>query len=110
MNQSLAGKVAIVTGASRNMGRAFAEAVAAEGASVVVHYRNSEMKAEAKTLANSIQKQGNQAMLMQADLTHVDEIEKLFDATIQRFGRLDILINTAGMVIKKPFQEITEED
>jgi NAD(P)-dependent dehydrogenase (short-subunit alcohol dehydrogenase family) len=81
MNQSLAGKVAVVTGASRNMGRAFSEALAAEGASIVIHYRNPEMKTEAEDLAATVQKLGSEAFISPADLTDISEIEKLFEVT-----------------------------
>jgi NAD(P)-dependent dehydrogenase (short-subunit alcohol dehydrogenase family) len=110
MTKSLNGKVAIVTGASRNLGRAFSEMLATEGASVVVHYNDPNKKSEADDTAAKIQENGSKAIVEQADLTKTSEIKKLFDQTMKEFGRLDILINTAGAVLKKPFVDITEEE
>ncbi|HEX7341890.1 MAG TPA: SDR family oxidoreductase [Rhodanobacteraceae bacterium] len=106
------GKVAIVTGASRNLGRATAEMLAAEGTSVVVHYHDSARKAEADQVAHDIREQGGEgnAVVEQADLTKVQEVEGLFERTVERFGRLDILVNTSGMVIKKPLVEYSESE
>jgi NAD(P)-dependent dehydrogenase (short-subunit alcohol dehydrogenase family) len=108
MAKMLEGKVAIVTGASRNQGRAFAEMMAEEGASVIIHYHNNTQEAEA--VAKSIRNNGGRAGIERADLTRVAEIEQLFKNTMERCGRLDILINNAGMVIKKPLVEFTEEE
>jgi NAD(P)-dependent dehydrogenase (short-subunit alcohol dehydrogenase family) len=111
MTKSLDGKVAIVTGASRNLGRAFSEMLGTEGASVVVHYNNPNKKSEADDTAVKVRdKGGAKAIVEQADLTKAVEIKKLFDNTMKEFNQLDILINTAGMVIKKPFVEISEEE
>jgi NAD(P)-dependent dehydrogenase (short-subunit alcohol dehydrogenase family) len=110
MTKSLDGKVAIVTGASRNLGRAFSDMLAAEGASVVIHYNDPNKKAEADDTAEIVRKSGAKAIVEQADLTKTSEIKKLFDQTMTEFSRLDILINTAGAVLKKPFVEITEEE
>src|SRR5919201_4190615 len=106
MAKSLDGKVAIVTGASRNLGRAFSGMLATEGASVVVHYNNPNKKSEADDTAAKIQENGSKAIVEQADLTKTSEIKKLLDQTMKEFGRLDILINTAGAVLKKPFVDI----
>lgn len=108
--QPLAGKVAIITGASRNQGQAYAETLAADGASVVVHYHNPARQAEAEAVAARIHEAGGTALVVQADLTQVKEVEKLFNATMQRFDHLDILINNSGMVIKKPVEQISEEE
>jgi NAD(P)-dependent dehydrogenase (short-subunit alcohol dehydrogenase family) len=103
MTKSLDGKVAIVTGASRNLGRAFAEMLATDGASVVIHYNNPAKKSEADDTASKVRETGAKAIVEQADLTKTAEIKMLFDRTMKEFNQLDILINTAGMVIKKPF-------
>src|ERR687888_1035847 len=110
MTKSLDGKVAIVTGASRNLGRAFSEMLGTEGASVVVHYNDPNKKSEADDTAAKIQENGSKAIVEQADLTKTAEIRKLFDRTMKEFNQLDIMINTAGAVLKKPFVEITEEE
>src|SRR5919197_5639159 len=110
MTRSLSGKVAIVTGASRNLVRAFAEMLGKEGASVVVHYNDPNKKSEADDTAAMVRKSGAKAIVEQADLTKTSEIKKLFDQTMKEFNQLDILINTAGAVLKKPFVYITEEE
>lgn len=109
-HKNLSGKVAIVTGASRNLGRAFSEMLGSEGACVAVHYHSSKARAEAEKTAEDVRAAGGKAILIQADLTNVSEIESLFEETEKAFGRIDILINNAGMIIKKPVIEITEDD
>jgi NAD(P)-dependent dehydrogenase (short-subunit alcohol dehydrogenase family) len=110
MTKSLVERVAIVTGASRNLGRAFSEMLANEGASVVVHYNNPNKKSEADDTATKVREAGSKALVEQADLTKTEEIRRLFDLTIKEFNQLDIMINTAGAVLKKPFVDITEEE
>jgi NAD(P)-dependent dehydrogenase (short-subunit alcohol dehydrogenase family) len=109
-NQMLKGKVAIVTGASRNLGRAISETLGAEGATVAIHYHSAKAKEEAEAAAMTVKAAGGAACVIQADLGSVKEVERLFAEVIERFGRLDILINNAGMIIKKPFKDITEEE
>jgi NAD(P)-dependent dehydrogenase (short-subunit alcohol dehydrogenase family) len=110
MTKSLDGKVAIVTGASRNLGRAFTEMLATDRASIVVHYNNPNKKSEADDTAAKVRESGAKAIVEQADLTKTAEIKRLFDRTMKEFNQLDILINTAGMVLKKPLVDITEEE
>ncbi|BAZ48585.1 short-chain dehydrogenase/reductase SDR [Nostoc sp. NIES-4103] len=105
---SLAGKVAIVTGASRGIGRAIAERLARDGASVVVNYANSSAKA--KEVIAGIEAQGGQALAIQADISKVDDIRHLFKATVDHFGHLDILVNNAGIALYKPLVQLTEEE
>ena len=109
-DQILRGKVAVVIGASRNLGRAIAEMLGAEGARVAVHYNSDSARAGADETATSIKDSGGKATIFQADLTRVTEVERLFDAVTKRFGHLDIMVNTAGMVLKKPLAEITEQE
>src|SRR5919198_5727119 len=109
-SKPLSEKVAVVTGGSRNLGRAFSEMLGTEGASVVVHYNDPNKKSEADDTAAMVRKSGAKAIVEQADLTKTSEIKKLFDQTMKEFNQLDILINTAGAVLKKPFVEITEEE
>lgn len=104
----LAGKVAIVTGASRGIGRAIAERLGRSGASVIVNYAGNADKAQ--EVVSQIKSDGGQAIAVQADVSQVDEVRHLFDETFAHFGRLDILINNAGISIIKPIAEITEED
>ncbi len=109
-SNTLAGKVALVTGAARNMGRGFAAALAAAGADVVVHYHRDSSAADAEETARLIRAQGRRALLVQGDLSQRATVETLFAGVLQTFGRLDIVINNAGLVIKKSFAEYTEED
>ncbi|ALS99572.1 SDR family oxidoreductase [Lacimicrobium alkaliphilum] len=104
------GKVAIVTGAARNMGRAFAQALAQQGADLVIHYHSDSSAVDAEQTARLVKESGGRALLIKGDLSRADEVNKLFEQTLQAFGRVDIVINNAGRVIKKPFVDYTEED
>jgi 3-oxoacyl-[acyl-carrier protein] reductase len=104
----LEGKVAIVTGASRGIGRATAERLARDGASVVVNYAKSA--AEALDVVEGITARGGTARAIAADVARPDEVARLFHETVVAFAGLDILIANAGHAIFKPFVEITEEE
>ncbi|MGH7206499.1 MAG: SDR family NAD(P)-dependent oxidoreductase, partial [Nitrospiraceae bacterium] len=104
----LTGKVAIVTGASNGIGRAIAERLAQEGATVVVNYGKSADKA--KAVVAGIESKGGKAVAIQADMSRVADARRLVRETVLRFGRLDILVNNAGMVIFKPLLETTEQE
>ncbi|MGI8503938.1 MAG: SDR family oxidoreductase [Hassallia sp.] len=105
---SLTGKVAIVTGASRGIGRAIALKLASNGASVVVNYAANADKAQ--EVVTEIEKLQVQAISVQADVSKVADIQNLFDQTIERFGKVDILVNNAGITFYKLTTEVTEED
>ncbi len=105
---SLAGKVAIVTGASRGIGRAIALKLASNGASIIVNYAGNANKAQ--ETVTEIEKLGVKAYPIQADVGKVAEIQRLFDQSIEHFGKVDILVNNAGITIYKPIAEVTEED
>lgn len=106
--KKLAGKVALVTGASRGIGRTIAEALALQGAKVVINYAsNANQAAEA---VNSITEKGGEAWAIQADISQVAEIERLFETVMEKYRQIDILINNAGIMITKPITNITEED
>jgi len=105
---SLKGKIAIVTGASSGIGRAVAERLGREGASVVVNYGKSADKA--KEVVANIEAKGGEAVAIQADMSRIEEVRRLFEDTIRQFGRLDILINNAGIFISKTLAETTEEE
>lgn len=92
---ALGGQVAIVTGASRGIGRAIALALAAEGARVVINYAQSATAAQALTA--EISANGGEAIALQADVAQVDQVEDLVKQTLDRFGRIDILVNNAGI-------------
>jgi 3-oxoacyl-[acyl-carrier protein] reductase len=108
MSDTLKGKVALITGASRGIGRAIAERLAKAGASVVVNYSSNAGGAQ-KTV-ESIKTAGGNAFAVQADVGRVSEITRLFDESIKHFGKLDILVNNAGIIFIKPVSETTEED
>jgi 3-oxoacyl-[acyl-carrier protein] reductase len=91
----LAGKVVLVTGASRGIGRAIAERLSHDGAAVVVNYTQSAAKAEEVVAA--LVASGGKAVAVQADVSHPSDIQRLFAQTQEYFGRLDILINNAGV-------------
>src|SRR5437867_81935 len=103
----LQNKVAIVTGASKGIGAAIAKHLAAEGAAVVVNYAASQDGAE-KVVAE-ISRTGGKAIAVQADVAKKRDIERLFDKTIEAFGRLDILVNNAGIYEMAPLESVTEE-
>ncbi|MEH2146105.1 SDR family oxidoreductase [Nostoc sp.] len=105
---SLAGKVAIITGASRGIGRAIALKLAGNGASVVVNYAGNTGKAQ--EVVAEIEKLGVEAIAIQADISKVPDIERLFEQTLERFGKVDILVNNAGIIFYKPITQVTEED
>jgi 3-oxoacyl-[acyl-carrier protein] reductase len=103
----LKGKVAIVTGASKGIGAAIAEKLAANGAAVVVNYSRSASEAEA--LVKRIRNGGSRAIAVQADLSRPAEAEKLFKRALEEFGRVDVLVNNAGTYEFLPLSGIQEE-
>ena len=107
MSQKLAGKVAVVTGASKGIGAGIAKQLAADGAAVVVNYASS--KAGADKVVDEIKKSGGRAIAVQADFAKPDDIKKLFAATKKEFDKLDILVNNAGVYEFGPLEQITPE-
>jgi len=107
MSSKLKGKVAIVTGASKGIGAAVAKSLAAEGASVVVNYSSS--KEGADRVVAAIEKGGGTAVAIGANVSRKNEIERLFAETKKNFGRLDIVVNNAGIYEFAPIEAVTEE-
>lgn len=107
MVKKLAGKVAVVTGASKGIGASIALHLSAEGASVVVNYASSKEGAE-KVVAEII-KNGGKAIAVRANIVHQEEIQHLFVETKQAFGKLDILVNNAGVYEFASLENITVE-
>jgi NAD(P)-dependent dehydrogenase (short-subunit alcohol dehydrogenase family) len=101
-------KTAIVTGSSRGIGRAVALRFARDGAKVTVNYVGNRDKAAA--VAEEIREGGGEAIVVQADVSRREDAERLIAETIAAFGKVDILISNAGVVIDRPFVESTDED
>jgi pteridine reductase len=107
MKVALQGRVALVTGAAKRIGRAVSVRLATEGADVVIHYNRS--KAEADGAVAEIQKLGRKAVALQADLCSLTDIKHLFQQTAEQFGRLDILVNSAANFLPAHLADTTEK-
>jgi NAD(P)-dependent dehydrogenase (short-subunit alcohol dehydrogenase family) len=103
----LDGKVAIITEATSGMGRDSAKLFAAEGAKVVVTGRNEE---RAKEVVDDIKAEGGEAIYVIADMSNLDDVEKIFDATMEEYGTVDVLFNNAGMLSMSPLMELSTEE
>ena len=104
----LDGKVALVTGASRGIGRAIALKLAAEGAKVAINYAGSTEKAEA--VKAEIEAAGGEALLCQADVSSSEAVAAMVEAVVGRFGRIDILVNNAGITRDGLLARMKDED
>ena len=103
----LKNKVAVVTGASKGIGAGIAKSLAAEGAAVVVNYASSKEGAE--QVVREITSNGGKAIAVQGDVSKASDVERLFTETKRAFGKLDVLVNNAGVYQLAPLSEITEE-
>jgi acetoacetyl-CoA reductase len=104
----LAGAVAVVTGASRGLGRAISEELGRGGAKVVVNYSSSQGPAE--EVAAKVSENGGEAIIVQADVSDPEQAQKLIDKTLEEWGRIDVLVNNAGINIDKTLKKLTIED
>jgi len=104
----LTGKVCLVTGASRGIGRAIAERLGRDGASVIVNY--FQHAKDALAVASTINASGGRGIPVQGDIGKPEDVRKLFDAAVDRFGKIDILINNAGIAVaqKNPIAEVSD--
>jgi 3-oxoacyl-[acyl-carrier protein] reductase len=106
--KALDGKIALITGASRGIGRACAAALAEAGADVAVNYLVREDRARETLFL--VERAGQRAVLAQADVSQASEAERMVREIERGLGPVDILVNNAGIAIQKPFDQITEED
>jgi 3-oxoacyl-[acyl-carrier protein] reductase len=106
-NGKLAGKVAVVTGASKGIGAGIAKEFAAEGASVIVNYASA--KQDADRVVDEISKRGGKAVAIQGNVAKKAEVERLFAEAEKAFGKIDILVNNAGVYEFVPLEEVTEQ-
>jgi NAD(P)-dependent dehydrogenase (short-subunit alcohol dehydrogenase family) len=107
MELELAGKVAVITGASKGLGRSIAQVLAAEGMHIAIAARNG---AALEELAASVAASGGQALCFPVDLTDPGAAIRLVDATLARFGRLDLIVNNAGATKRGDFLQLTDQD
>lgn len=109
---SLDGKVAIVTGGAKNLGAEIARQLGALGASLALHYNSDKSKADADKLAAELKQSlpGTKVKFYQADLTTEAAVDGFFQAVLADFGKIDIVINTVGKVLKKAIVDITEAE
>lgn len=108
MDLDLNGKIALVTGAASGVGREIAHALAAEGATVAVNYRSSGKEAEA--LVGAITGKGGKAKAYQADVADLAAVKAMVEAIVKDFGTVNILVNNAGLALRKRFVETTPEE
>jgi 3-oxoacyl-[acyl-carrier protein] reductase len=103
--KELTGEVAVVTGAGRNIGRAIALALAEGGASLVINARSN--RAEAEAVAREIEATGGKTVVHIGDVADAEAVQAMADAAMERFGRIDILVNNAALRREKPFAEMS---
>ena len=103
----LQGKVALVTGASRGIGNAISKLYVKEGAKIALNYNKSEK--EASSLATELEKISKDVLMVKADVSKVDDVKEMVQKTMERFGRIDVLVNNAGILVPEVFLESTED-
>ncbi len=106
----LTDKIVLVTGGAKNLGGLISLEFASKGAKIVVHYHSKTTQKDAEATVKAIQQLGNKAFAIQSDLTKIDNITALFEQTKERFGGIDILVNTVGKVLRKPIVDTTEAE
>ncbi|MGW8537960.1 SDR family oxidoreductase [Rhodococcus qingshengii] len=110
MSNSLHGKSAIVAGGAKNLGGLISTTLAAQGVNVAVHYNSESSEADANKTVAAVEAAGAKAVKLQADLTIPANVERLFDSAVDAFGSVDIAVNTAGKVLRKPIVDTSEDE
>jgi 3-oxoacyl-[acyl-carrier protein] reductase len=105
---TLNNKVVLVTGASRGIGAAVAKTIASRGAKVIVNYAGAQ--ADAEQTVQAIKNEGGDAIALRADVSKAAEVTALFDAAIAHYGKIDVLVNNAGIMITKLLKDTSDED
>lgn len=106
--KKLTGKIAVVTGGSRGIGAAIATGLGSEGATVVINYNHSE--AEAQAIVKEIEDMGSSAIALQADISDAEATKLFIDKVLEQFGRIDVLVNNAGITRDKTFKKMSFEE
>lgn len=109
---ALNGKVALIAGGVKNLGAETGKELAAQGATLALHYNSASSKAKATELEAELKKKfpSQKVAFYQGDLTSAAAVDKLFQSVLQDFGKIDIVVNTVGKVLKKPITEISEAE
>lgn len=109
---TLQGKVALITGGAKNLGAEVALELAPLGANLALHYNSPKTKEDAVQLQATLKQKypNSKVSFYQGDLTTAPAVDKLFKDVLKDFGKIDIVVNTVGMVLKKPITEISEEE
>ena len=105
---NISGKIALVTGGAKRVGKAIVQALAARGCHLVVHYHRSQ--AQAQETVRDLRAAGHRALAVQADITKEDQVEAMIEAATAHFGRIDILVNNAALFYRTPVETLTVED
>ncbi|WP_043972454.1 MULTISPECIES: SDR family oxidoreductase [Acinetobacter] len=106
----LKGKTVLITGGAKNLGGLISRKFAEQGANLLIHYNSAATQADAEQTLKDVQAFGAKAILVQADLADIQNIEQLFITAKAEFGGIDIAINTVGRVLKKPYLDTTEQE
>ncbi|MGQ1215118.1 SDR family oxidoreductase [Acinetobacter baumannii] len=107
---NLKGKTVLIAGGAKNLGGLISRKFAEQGANILIHYNSASTQADAEDTLKAVEAVGGKAVLAQADLSNIQEIENLFIKAKEAFGGVDIATNTVGQVLKKPFLDTTEQE
>ena len=104
---NIAGKIVVITGASSGLGEATARLLSAQGATFVLGARRSD---RIQSLAHQLKDKGGKALAVTTDVTHYDQVKRLVDAAVETYGRVDVIINNAGLMPSSPLERLKIED